>query len=90
MKTKVEKIAKVMDNAIEDVTVEYAKEAGAQILDDTMHAFMGIGTYYIYLGFAILHTAELAGRTAKTGIKKAIIKAGEFYEETDTTVTVRR
>ena len=51
---------------------------------------MGIGAYYMYLGFAILHTAELAGRTAKTGIKKAVIKAGELYEETDTTVTIRR
>ena len=90
MKTKVKKIATIMDNAIEDVTMEYAKEAGTQIMDDVLHAGIGIGTYYMYLGFAILHTAELAGRTAKTGVKKAAIKAKELYDETDTTVTVRR
>ena len=89
MKTNIKKVAVVMDNAIEDVTMEYVKDAGTKIIADLATAGMGIGMYYVNIGFAIYHAAELTTRTAKTGAKKAILKGMEVYNATPA-MAVRR
>ncbi len=87
---KVVKIAKVVDNAIDDVTMEYAKEAGTKILDDGIHAATSMFCAYLYLGSAMMQASMLAVRAAKTGTKEAVLKAIEFYDGNSKTVIVRR
>ena len=80
MKTKIKNIAMVVDNAVEDVNKEYAIEAGTGIANDLINATIAMGASYLYLGSAAVRTAKLAGKTVKTGAKKAIIAMNDYYE----------
>ena len=90
MKTMAMDYAKKLDNAIEDVNKEYAMNAGVKIASDLHGALVAYGITWLYLGDAAIHTTKLAVRSAKTGAKAVILKAAELYDETDTTVIVRR
>ena len=80
MKTKIKNIAKAMDNAIEDVNKEYATKAVTNIGSDLLNATVAMGASYLYMGSAIVRATELAGRSAKTGAKKAVIVINEYFE----------
>lgn len=90
MKTMAMDYAKKLDNAIEDVNKEYAINAGVKIANDLQGALIAYGITWLYLADAAMHTTKLAARSAKTGAKAVILKAAELYDETDTTVTIRR
>ncbi len=90
MKTMVMNYAKTLDDAIDDVNMKYAMEAGTKIGNDLCAATLMLGMSTMYMGDAAIHATKLTVRTAKTGIKKAIIKAKKLYDETETTVTIRR
>ena len=90
MKTMVMNYAKTLDDAIDDVNMKYAIEAGTKIGNDLCAATLMLGMSTMYMGDAAIHATKLTVRTAKTGVKKAIIKAKKLYDETDTTVTIRR
>ncbi len=89
MKTMAIDYAKKLDNAIEDVNLEYAMEAGTKISNDMYLAAVAAGMSMLCIGDAAIHTTKLTVRTAKTGIKKAVIKASELYYESAPTI-VRR
>lgn len=80
MNTKIKNIAVAMDNAIEDVNKDYATKAITNIGSDLLHATVAMGASYMYMGSAIVSAAELAGRSAKTGVKKAVITMNEYFE----------
>ena len=89
MKTKVEEIARTLDNAIEDVNAKYAKETAVKVSNDLYIATLMLSGSMICLGDAAIHATKLTVRSAKTAVKAAVIKTKEFYEEIPVT-TVRR
>lgn len=90
MKTMAMDYAKKLDNAIEDVNMKYAIEAGSKIGNDMYVATLMFGMSMLCVGDAAINATKLAVRSAKTGAKAIILKAAELYDETDTTVTIRR
>lgn len=90
MKTKVIEMAKTMDNAIEDVNMKYAMETGAEIGKDIYTASLTLGLSMICIGDATVRATGLAVRTAKTGVKNAILTVKKYYDETAPTIIVRR
>ncbi len=90
MKTIAMDYAKKLDNAIEDVNMKYAIEAGTKIGNDMYVATLMLGGSMLCMGDAAINATKLTVRSAKTGAKAIILKAMELYDETNTTVTIRR
>ena len=90
MKTKAMEYVKRLDNAIEDVDKKYAIETGAKVGKDVYTATMLLGASMLYLGDATIQTTRLTVRSANTGAKALILKAADLYDETNTTVIIRR
>lgn len=90
MKTYVKDIARKVDVAIPDVTMDTVKDDSKDILCDVANAAIYSFTANVYLGSAILKAVPLGAKVFKTTAKKAILKAGEVYYDKTQTITIYR